>query len=97
MLNLHLGSFSIQVTHALGIMSVLIAAAVGHLSGRRQKTGICIGIVDVLLDMSWLGLLSARIVFVILCSISTESRLGRCLTCVTVALRHGPAWRSLCQ
>ena len=66
MLNFNLGPFSIQATYVLGIMSMLIAAAVGQWAGRRQKTGISIGIGNVLIDMLWLGLLSARLVFVAL-------------------------------
>lgn len=60
MLNVSIGPFSVQVSHLLILASVLVAAGVGHLAGRRQKTGI----VTVLSDMAWAALLVGRIAFV---------------------------------
>lgn len=60
MLNVNLGPFSVQVSHLLVLASLLVAAGVGHLAGRRQQAGI----VNVLSDMAWAGLLVARIAFV---------------------------------
>ena len=60
MLNINLGPFSVQVSHLLVLASLLVAAGVGHLAGRRQQAGI----VNVLSDMAWAGLLVARIAFV---------------------------------
>lgn len=60
MLNVNLGPFAVQVSHLLMLASMLVAAGVGHLAGRRQQ----IGIGDVLIEMAWIALLAARIVFV---------------------------------
>lgn len=60
MLNVQLGPLSLQVSHLLVLVSLLVAAGVGHLAGRRRKAGI----VNVLSDMVWAGLLVARIAFV---------------------------------
>lgn len=60
MLNVNLGPFSVQVSHLLVLTSLLVVAGVGHLVGRRQQAGI----VNVLSDMAWGGLLVARIAFV---------------------------------
>ena len=60
MLNVQLGPISLQVSHLLVLVSLLVAAGVGHLAGRRRKAGI----VNVLSDMVWAGLLVARIAFV---------------------------------
>lgn len=60
MLNVNLGPFAVQVSHLLLLASVLVAAGVGHLVGRRQKTGIG----NVLVDMVWVALLAARMAFV---------------------------------
>ena len=60
MLNVNLGPFAVQVSHLLLLASVLAAAGVGHLVGRRQKTGIG----NVLVDMVWVALLAARMAFV---------------------------------
>lgn len=60
MLNVNLGPISVQVSHLLVLVSVLVAAGVGHLVGRRQQ----VGIVNVLSDMGWTALLVARIAFV---------------------------------
>ena len=47
MLNVNLGPFSVQVSHLLVLASLLVAAGVGHLAGRRQQAGI----VNVLSDI----------------------------------------------
>lgn len=60
MLNVQWGPLSLQVSHLLVLVSLLVAAGVGHLAGRRRKAGI----VNVLSDMVWAGLLVARIAFV---------------------------------
>ncbi|MDO9114361.1 MAG: TlpA disulfide reductase family protein [Polaromonas sp.] len=60
MLNVQLGPLSLQVSHLLVLVSLVVAAGVGHLAGRRRKAGI----VNVLSDMVWAGLLVARIAFV---------------------------------
>lgn len=60
MLNVQLGPISLQVSHLLVLVSLVVAAGVGHLAGRRRKAGI----VNVLSDMVWAGLLVARIAFV---------------------------------
>lgn len=60
MLNVQWGPLSLQVSHLLVLVSLLVAAGVGHLAGRRRKAGI----VNVLSDMAWAGLLVARIAFV---------------------------------
>lgn len=62
MLNVQLGPFAVQVSHLLVLTSLLVAAAVGHLVGRRQQAGIG----NVLVDMLWTALLVARIAFVAL-------------------------------
>jgi thiol-disulfide isomerase/thioredoxin len=60
MLSVNVGPFSLQVSHLLVLLSLLVAAGVGHLAGRRRKAGI----VNVLSDMVWAGLLVGRIAFV---------------------------------
>lgn len=60
MLNVNLGPFSLQVSHLLLLASLLVAAGVGHLVGRPQKTGIS----KVLIDMVLVAMLVARMVFV---------------------------------
>lgn len=60
MLNVNLGPFAVQVSHLLMLASMLVAAGVGHLAGRRQQ----IGIGNVLIEMAWIALLAARIAFV---------------------------------
>ena len=60
MLNVNLGPFAVQVSHLLGLLSLLVAAGVGHLVGRAHKTGI----VKVLVDMVLVAMLVARLVFV---------------------------------
>jgi thiol-disulfide isomerase/thioredoxin len=60
MLNVNLGPFAVQVSHLLLLASVLVAAGVGHLGGRRQKTDIG----NVLVGMLWAALLAARLAFV---------------------------------
>jgi thiol-disulfide isomerase/thioredoxin len=62
MLNVNLGPFAVQVSHVLLLVSLLLAAVVGHLVGRPQR----IGIGHVLLDMLLVALLAARVVFVAL-------------------------------
>lgn len=60
MLNVSLGPLSMQVSHVLLALSLLVAAGVGHLAGRRQH----VGIVDTLTEMLLVALLAARLVFV---------------------------------
>ena len=60
MLNVQLGPFAVQVSHLLLLTSLLVAAGVGHLVGRRQQTGIG----NVFVNMVWAALLAARIAFV---------------------------------
>ena len=61
MLNVNLGPFSLQVSHLLLLLSLLVAAGVGRWVGRHQK--ITIG--HVLIDMFWAGVLAARLAFVV--------------------------------
>ncbi len=61
MLNVNLGPFSMQVSHLLLLLSLLVAAGVGRWVGRHHKTTIG----HVLLDMFWVGLLGARLAFVV--------------------------------
>ncbi len=61
MLNVNLGPFSLQVSHLLFLMALLVAAGVGRWVGHHQKTTIG----HVLLDMFWVGLLAARLAFVV--------------------------------
>ena len=56
-----LGPLSIQVSHLVALAALLVAAGVGQLCGRRQATGIG----HVLSTMVWVGLLAARVVFVV--------------------------------
>jgi len=60
MLSVNLGPFAVQVSHLLLLTSLLVAAVVGHLVGRPQRTGIG----NVLIDMLWAALPAARIAFV---------------------------------
>lgn len=60
MLNINLGPFAVQVSHLLILASMLVAAGVGHWAGRRQQVGIG----NALIEMGWVALVSARIVFV---------------------------------
>lgn len=60
MLNVSLGPLSMQLSHVLLALSLLVAAGVGHLVGRRRH----IGIVDTLTEMLLVALLAARLVFV---------------------------------
>jgi thiol-disulfide isomerase/thioredoxin len=62
MLNVSLGPLTMQVSHLLLALSLLIAAGVGHLVGRRQR----VGIVDTLTGMLLVALLAARLVFVLM-------------------------------
>lgn len=62
MLSVSLGPVAIQVSHLLLLVSMLVAAMVGYRVGRPQG----IGIGNVLLDMTWVGLLVGRVVFVAL-------------------------------
>ena len=56
-----LGPLSVQVSHLVALAALLVAAGVGQLCGRRQATGIG----HVLSTMVWVGLLAARVVFVV--------------------------------
>jgi len=60
-LNVNLGPFSLQVSHLLLLLSLLVAAGVGRWVGRRQKTTLG----PVLVDMFWVGLVAARMTFVV--------------------------------
>ncbi|MFT5534873.1 MAG: thiol-disulfide isomerase/thioredoxin [Burkholderiaceae bacterium] len=62
MLNISLGPLTMQVSHLLLALSLLVAAGVGHLVGRRQH----VGIVDTLTEMLLVALLAARLVFVLM-------------------------------
>ncbi len=59
-MNVNLGPVAIQVGHLLLLVSILIAAIVGHLVGRPHR----IGIANVLMDMLLAAMLLARITFV---------------------------------
>jgi len=59
-LNVNIGPFAFQTSHLLLLVSILIAAVVGHLVGRPQRLGIG----NVLIDMLLAAMLAARIVFV---------------------------------
>lgn len=61
LLNINVGPFSLQVSHLLLLLSLLVAAGVGRWVGRHQKTTIG----HVLIDMFWSGLVAARIAFVV--------------------------------
>jgi thiol-disulfide isomerase/thioredoxin len=61
MLSVNLGPFALAVSQLLLMGALLAALAVGHLAGRRHKTG---GIGHSLSDMLLVGLLVARIAFV---------------------------------
>ena len=61
LLSVNLGPFSLQITHLLLLLSLLVAAGVGRWVGRHQKTTIG----HVLTDMFWVGLLGARLAFVV--------------------------------
>lgn len=63
MLSVNVGPFALPVSQLLLLGALLAALAVGHLVGRRQKTG---GIGHSLSDMLLVGLLAARIAFVAL-------------------------------
>lgn len=60
MLSVNLGPLAVQVSHLLLLVSMLVAAGVGHLVGRPQR----IGIGNVLLDMVLIALLVGRVFFV---------------------------------
>ena len=60
MLTANFGFIHVPLIILLMIMAMLIAAAVGHLAGRSKR----IGIGKVLIEMSLVGLLAARIAFV---------------------------------
>jgi len=59
-LNVNLGPLAFQTSHVLLLVSMLVAAIVGHLVGRPQR----LGIVNVLIDMLLAAMLAARMVFV---------------------------------
>jgi thiol-disulfide isomerase/thioredoxin len=61
MLSVNVGPFAVSVSQLLLLGALLAALAVGHLAGRRQRTG---GIGHSLSDMLLVGLLAARIAFV---------------------------------
>lgn len=61
MMNFNVGPFSIQASHVFLLTSLLIATAVGHWMGRRDKVRVG----GVLLDMLVVGLIAARIAFVV--------------------------------
>jgi thiol-disulfide isomerase/thioredoxin len=58
----NLGPLSIQGTHVLILLSLLTAAAVGQLAGRRRKVSIA----PLLLDMLLVGLVAGRVAFIAL-------------------------------
>lgn len=60
MLTVNLGPIPLPTTLFLMLVALLVAAGVGRLVGRGQKTGIG----NVLVDMLWAALLMARIAFV---------------------------------
>lgn len=60
MMNFNLGPLSIQASHVFLITSLVIATAVGHWAGRRDKVRIG----ALLVDMLVVGLVAARIAFV---------------------------------
>jgi thiol-disulfide isomerase/thioredoxin len=62
LLNVNLGPFSLQVSHLLVLFSLLVAAGVGRWVGRHQKATVG----HVLLDMVWVGLIAARLAFVVI-------------------------------
>lgn len=62
MLTVNLGPLAVPVSQLLLMVALLAALAVGHLVGRRQQTG---GIGHSLSDMLLVGLLVARIAFVV--------------------------------
>ena len=61
MLSINLGPLALPIGPLLLLAAGLVAAGVGHVVGRRQKTGIA----NILSDMLIVGLLVARIAFVI--------------------------------
>ena len=56
-----LGPLSIQGTHLMLLLCLLVAAGAGRLAGRRDK----VSIVPVLTDMVLVGLVAARVAFVV--------------------------------
>ncbi|NML61937.1 redoxin family protein [Massilia sp. RP-1-19] len=60
MMNFNLGPLSIQASHLFLLSSLVIATAVGHWVGRRDKVRIG----GLLVDMLVIGLIAARIAFV---------------------------------
>jgi thiol-disulfide isomerase/thioredoxin len=62
MLTVNLGPLSVPLTLLLLMVALLVAAQVGHVIGRAQKTGI----VNILSDMLIAAVLTARIAFVVL-------------------------------
>ncbi|MDW5441714.1 TlpA disulfide reductase family protein [Polaromonas sp. SM01] len=63
MLSVNIGPFPLPLSQLFLMVALLVALAIGHLVGRRQKTG---GIASTLSDMLLIGLLVARLVFVAL-------------------------------
>ena len=61
-MNVNLGPLAFQTSHVLLLVSMLVAAIVGHLVGRPNRVGIG----NVLIDMLLAAMLAARIVFVAL-------------------------------
>lgn len=61
MMNFNLGPLSIQASHVFMLTSLVIATAVGHWVGRRDKVRIG----GLLVDMLVVGLVAARIAFVV--------------------------------
>lgn len=62
MLNVNLGPLSLQMSHLLLLLSLLLAAGVGRWVGRHQQ----IKIGHVLTDMFWAALIAARLAFVVI-------------------------------
>ena len=59
-MNVNIGPLAFQTSHLLLLVSMLVAAIVGHMVGRPQRFGIG----NVLIDMLLAAMLAARIVFV---------------------------------
>ena len=61
MFSISLGPLSVQVSHLVALAALLVAVGVGKLNRHSQPSGIG----DILSTMVWVGLLTARVAFVV--------------------------------
>ena len=88
MFSISLGPLSVQVSHLVALAALLVAVGVGKLNRHSQPSGIG----DILSTMVWVGLLTARVAFVVTWWDLYRADLWSIANIRDGGFRLGPAW-----